>query len=157
MPKLILEASTVASGEYSQCLHGKAVEDMCITSAIVQMVATPASDRDEDEFSVDNGPSTSSQSSAAATDPCSRKVNKEKKQKAPKAADKMKSFFDKFLTLQQESEKRFVEVEERRAKHEAEQNERRMKHDAEQDKKWEQFLLAIIQTTARLASGHRKQ
>lgn len=157
MPKLILEASTVASGEYSQCLHGKAVEDMCITSAIVQIVATPAADRDEDEFSVDNGPSTSSQSSAAATDPCSRKVNKEKKQKAPKAADKMKSFFDKFLTLQQESEKRFVEVEERRAKHEAEQDEKRMKHDAEQDKKREQFWLAIIQTTARLASGHRKQ
>ena len=43
-PKLILEASTVASGEYSQCLDGETVEDVYISdaSAKAQTAATSA-------------------------------------------------------------------------------------------------------------------
>ena len=108
-------------------------------------------------FSVDNGPLTSSQISATANDPRNGKVNKRKKRKAPKAADKMESFFEKFFTLQQEAEKRFLEAEEQRAKHEAEQEEKRMKHEAQQYEKREQFLLSIMQTLARSACGHGKQ
>ena len=90
-------------------------------------------DRDEDEFSVDDDPSTSSQSSAALTNPRSGKVNKGKKRKAPNAADKMEKFFDKFFTLQDESENRCLEAKERRAKHEAEKDDKRMKQEPEQD------------------------
>ena len=54
----------------------------------------------------------SSQTSAAANDPRNGKVDKGKKWKAPKAADKMESFFEKFFTLQQKAKKRFLEAEE---------------------------------------------
>ena len=83
------------------------------------------------------------------------KAGKKRDQPKSTSAEKMESFMEKFVEIQQESERRFLESEERRRKQEAEQEVKRRRFEAEQDQKRENFHLRVLQTIAQGAGGSK--